>query len=138
MARWLEFMGNHPFLFGLLGILIVLYFMVETKRGGKKITPSELGLMVNNQHAKLIDIRPKNKFVEGHIQGSTNIPFNELKDHLPELQAHTTPVIIICEMGLQASAAVALIARPEVYRLEGGIANWQAAGMPLVGTKKKK
>ena len=65
MARWFEFMGNHPFLFGLLFLLIIVFFMVENKRSGKKITPSELGLMVNNQNARLIDIRPANKFKEG-------------------------------------------------------------------------
>ncbi|MDU6055633.1 MAG: rhodanese-like domain-containing protein, partial [Acinetobacter junii] len=27
MERWLEFMGNHPFLFGALGVLIVLFFV---------------------------------------------------------------------------------------------------------------
>lgn len=138
MERWFEFMGNHPFLFGILGVLIALFFMVETQRGGKKIAPSELGLLVNNQNARLIDIRPKNNFATGYIQGSTNIPFAELKDHLKELQTHTAPIIIVCEMGMQAAAAVALIGKPDVYRLEGGIANWQSSGMPLVGASSQK
>lgn len=136
MERWFEFMGNHPFLIGLWVVLAVLFFMVETKRGGKKITPSELGLFVNNQNAKLIDIRPAAKFATGYIQGSQNIPFTELPKRLEELKAITTPIIVVCEMGMQAGTAVALIGKPDVYRLEGGIINWQAAGMPLVGVKK--
>lgn len=138
MARWFEFIGNHPVLFGIMGVLVVLFFMVENKRGGKKIAPNAVGMMVNQQNAKLIDIRPKAKFEAGYIQGSRNIPFTELQNHLAELKAATTPLIIICEMGLQASAAVALIGKPEVYRLEGGITNWQSSGMPLVGNKNKK
>lgn len=59
MERWFEFMGNHPFLFGILFILIFLFFSLETKRGGKKVSPNALGLMVNNENAQLIDIRPK-------------------------------------------------------------------------------
>lgn len=136
MARWFEFMGNHPFLFGLLALFIFLFFMVETKRGGKKIAPSELGLLVNNQNAKLIDIRPANKFATGYIQGSQNIPFTELPKRLDELKAINTPIIVVCEMGIQAGTAVALIGKPDVYRLEGGIINWQSSGMPLVGGKK--
>ncbi len=136
MERWFEFMGNHPVLFGVMGILVFLFFMVENKRGGKKIAPSELGLLVNNQNAKLIDVRPANKFATGYIQGSENIPFTELATHIERLKATTTPIIIVCEMGLQASAVVAMIGKPDVYRLEGGINNWQASGMPLVGTKK--
>lgn len=138
MERWFEFMGNHPFLFGLLAVLAVLFFMVESKRSGKKITPNELGLLMNNQNARLIDIRPANKFAQGYIQGSQNIPFTELKDHINELNASSTPIVFVCDMGLQASAAVHLLNKTDIYRLDGGIAGWQAAGMPLVGTKTKK
>lgn len=136
MGRWLEFMGNHPVLFGLLAILAVIFFITENLRSGKKVSPSALGLMVNNDHAVLIDIRATKKFEAGHIVGSRNIPFTELKDKLSELQAITTPIIVICDMGMQAGAAVQLIAKPNVYRLDGGISNWQASGMPLITPKK--
>ncbi|MDO4426700.1 MAG: rhodanese-like domain-containing protein [Moraxella sp.] len=138
MQRFFEFMGNHPFLFGLLFALIILFFLVENKRSGKKIAPSELGLLVNNQNAQIIDIRPKAKFETGYIQGSRNIPFTEFQANLNELKAATTPLIIVCDIGLQASAAVALLGKDNVYRLEGGVTNWQASGMPLVGAKKNK
>lgn len=142
MERWFEFMGNHPFLFGTLGVLIVLFFAIENKRSGKKISPNGLGMLVNSQNAQLIDIRAKNKFATGYIQGSRNIPFIELKDRLDEIRAIENPIVIICDMGVQAGMAVQLIGKDNVYRLDGGIGNWQAAGMPLVGgkpnTKKKK
>lgn len=139
MARWFEFMGNHPFLFGLLFILGIAFFVVENKRNGKKIAPSELGILTNSQNARIIDIRPANKFKEGYIQGSENIPFADLKDHITNLNNTTVPIIFVCEMGFQASAAVHLLAKSDnLYRLEGGITGWQAAGMPLVGHKNKK
>ncbi|MDO4894138.1 rhodanese-like domain-containing protein [Moraxella sp.] len=136
MERWIEFIGNHPFLFGLLAVLLIAFFAIETKRSGKKVPPSEVGLLVNNHNARIIDIRPAAKFATGHITGSQNIPFAELKNHLTTLQAIEVPVIIVCDMGIQAGAAVQLINRPNVMRLEGGIANYQAAGLPLVGAKK--
>ena len=135
MARWFEFMGNHPFLFGLLFLLIIVFFMVENKRSGKKITPSELGLMVNNQNARLIDIRPANKFKEGCIQGSENIPFSELASKIPRLKALNTPIIFVCDMGMQAGVAATLFGGTQTYRLDGGITGWQSSGMPLVGKK---
>lgn len=138
MERWFEFMGSHPFLFGLLAVLAVLFFMVESKRSGKKITPNELGLLTNNQNARLIDIRPVHKFSQGYIQGSQNIPFAELKTHISELNNSNVPIVFICDMGLQASAAVHLLSKTDVYRLDGGIAGWQAVGMPLVGANTKK
>ncbi|PNK61944.1 rhodanese-like domain-containing protein [Psychrobacter sp. FDAARGOS_221] len=131
-------MGNHPVLFGTLLVLIFLFFTLENKRSGKKIAPSALGIMVNSQNAQIIDIRAKKKFETGYIQGSRNIPFTQLKDHLEEIRAIDVPVVIVCDMGIQAGAAVQLIGKPNVFRLDGGIGGWQAAGMPLVGGKKGK
>ena len=138
LDRWLEFMGNHPFLFGTLAVLIFLFFTVENKRSGKKISPNTLGTLVNSENAQIIDIRAKNKFETGYIQGSRNIPFTQLKDRLEEVRAIEAPVVVVCDMGIQAGAAVQMIGKPNVYRLDGGIGGWQAAGMPLVGTKKGK
>ncbi|WP_227430860.1 rhodanese-like domain-containing protein [Psychrobacter sp. I-STPA6b] len=130
-------MGNHPFLFGILGVLIFLFFTLENKRSGKKVSPNTLGQMVNSQNAQLIDIRAKKKFETGYIQGSRNIPLTQFKDHLEEVRAITDPIIIICDMGLHSSAAVQLIGKDNVFRLDGGIGGWQAAGLPLSGTKSK-
>ena len=138
MDRALEFVGNHPFLFGILAVLAVLFFAIENKRSGRKISPNTLGMMVNSQNAQLIDIRAKKKFVTGYIQGSRNIPFTELKDRIEEIRAIEHPVIIICDMGVQAGAAIQMIGKENVYRLEGGIGGWQGAGMPLVGLKDAK
>ena len=138
LDRWLEFMGNHPFLFGILAVLIFLFFTVENHRSGKKVSPNTLGTLVNSQNAQIIDVRSKKKFETGYIQGSRNIPFTQLKDRLAEIQAIEAPVVIVCDMGLQAGAAVQLIGKPNVFRLDGGIGGWQAAGMPLVGATAKK
>ncbi len=138
MNRALEFMGNHPFLFGILAVLAILFFAIESKRSGKKISPNTLGIMVNSQNAQLIDIRAKKKFETGYIQGSRNIPFTELKDRLEEIRAIENPVIIICDIGVQAGAAIQMIGKDNTYRLEGGIGGWQGAGMPLVNVKEAK
>ncbi len=135
MDRAFEFMGNHPFLFGILAVLAILFFTIENKRSGKKISPNTLGMMVNSQNAQLIDIRAKKKFATGYIQGSRNIPFAELNERLDEIRAIENPIIIVCDIGVQAGAAVQMIAKDNVYRLEGGIGGWQGAGMPLVGLK---
>ncbi|MGO2996642.1 MAG: rhodanese-like domain-containing protein [Moraxellaceae bacterium] len=138
MDRALEFVGNHPFLFGILAVLAILFFTIENKRSGRKISPNTLGMMVNSQNAQLIDIRAKKKFESGYIQGSRNIPFTDLKERLAEIRAIEQPVIIICDMGVQAGAAIQMIGKDSVYRLDGGIGGWQGAGMPLVGVKDAK
>lgn len=79
MERWLEFMQNHPFLFGILGVLIVLFFILENRRSGHKISPQSLGVLIQRENALLIDLRDAKDFKAGHISGSRNIPFSQLK-----------------------------------------------------------
>ncbi len=50
MERWLEFMGNHHILFGTLGVLIVLLFIFEGQRNGRKISPQSLGILVKEKN----------------------------------------------------------------------------------------
>ncbi|NEU34957.1 rhodanese-like domain-containing protein, partial [bacterium LRH843] len=81
MERWFEFMGNHPFLFGTLAVLVVLFFVLEGQRNGRKISPQSLGILVKAKHAMLIDLRDAKDFREGHISGSRNIPYNQITKH---------------------------------------------------------
>ncbi len=131
-------MGNHPFLFGLLGLLIFVFFTLDSKSSGKKVSVTELGMLINQQNAQLIDIRDKKSFENGHIQGSRNIPFSKLKERLEEIRAIESPIVIVCDMGIQAGAGVKLIAKNNVSRLAGGINAWKAESLPLVSVKNNK
>ena len=91
MERWFEFMGHHPFLFGTMFVLIVLFLCLRTNAAAK-INPNAVGLMVNNQNAQLIDIRPRKDFEKGYIKGSRNIPFTELKITLTHFAVLTIPL----------------------------------------------
>lgn len=141
MERIFEFAQNHPLLVGTFFALLALFFLLESKRSGKKIAPQQVGLL-SNQGAKIIDIREPKEFKDGHISGSQNIPFSSFKDRLDELTAESNPLIIVCKMGTSASAAVQLLEKDNVYRLDGGMMNWKSQGLPVIkektGTPKKK
>lgn len=132
MQRFLEFMQNHPFLFGILAALIVAYFMVESRRSGRRIAPQALGQFVSQRQPVIIDLRDSKDFKEGHIAGSRNIPYAQLKSHLDELRGSERPVVLVCKMGQYAGAAGQMLENTETYRLEGGILSWQSSGLPLV------
>ena len=137
MERWLEFMGNHPFLFGALGVLIVLFFVLEGQRNGRKISPQSLGILVKAKNAILIDLRDAKDFRDGHISGSRNIPYSQITSHVDELKASDRPMVFICNLGQVAGAALQKVAHADSYRLDGGISNWKAQGLPLVKSKTK-
>ena len=135
MERWFEFMGNHPFLFGALAVLLVLFFVIEGKRGGRKISPQSLGILVKAQNAMLIDLRDAKDFREGHISGSRNIPYSKITSHIEELKAAERPLVFICNLGQVAGTALQQVSHNDAYRLDGGINNWKAQGLPLVKAK---
>ena len=137
MERWLEFMGNHPFLFGTLGVLMVLFFVLEGQRNGRKISPQSLGILVKAKNAILIDLRDAKDFRDGHISGSRNIPYSQINAQAEELKASDRPLVFICNLGQVAGTALQTVAHADSYRLDGGISNWKAQGLPLVKSKTK-
>ena len=135
MERWLEFMGNHPFLFGTLGVLIVLFFILEGQRNGRKISPQSLGILVKAKNAMLIDLRDAKDLRDGHISGSRNIPYSQITSHIEELKSADRPLVFICNLGQIAGTALQQVGHADSYRLDGGINNWKAQGLPLIKSK---
>ena len=135
MERWLEFMGNHPFLFAILAALIVLFFVFEGQRSGRKISPQSLGILVKAKNAMLIDLRDGKDFRAGHVSGSRNIPYSQIASHVEELKASDRPLVFICNLGQVAGTALQQVGHTDSYRLDGGISNWKAQGLPLVKSK---
>ena len=135
MERWLAFMGNHPFLFGTLGVLIVLFFVLEGQRNGRKISAQSLGILVKAKNAMLIDLRDAKDFREGHISGSRNIPYSQITSHIEELKSADRPLVFICNLGQIAGTALQQVGHADSYRLDGGINNWKVQGLPLIKSK---
>ena len=138
MERWFEFMGNHPFLFGILALLIVAFFVIEGRRNGRKISPQSIGILTKAQNAMLIDLRDGKDFRTGHISGSRNIPYSQLDNHIDELKNSDRPLVFICNLGQVAGSALQKVGHADSYRLDGGIMNWKGNGLPLVKSSNTK
>jgi len=136
LERFFEFMQHHPILFGILGVLAVAFFLLESQRSGRKISPQALGGFVNREKAVIVDLRDAKEFREGHISGSRNIPLSSLKNHLDELREIKQPIVMVCKMGQTAGGAVQQVGGDNLYRLEGGILGWQGQNLPLVKPKR--
>lgn len=139
MDRLLEFSMNHPELVGTFVILLVLFFVLESRRGGKTVSSQQLTNLMNKDEALVLDVRESKDYREGHITGSRNIPFSKLKDNLSEVSSfQDKPVVLVCKMGQHAGAAGKILhgaGFKNVLRLTGGITTWKADGLPLVKGK---
>lgn len=85
----------------------------------------------------VLDVRPADEFALGHLPGALHIPLGELKRRLKELDPGK-PVVAYCRGAycVLAYEAVALLrARGfDVRRLEDGLPEWRAAGLPVEQT----
>jgi glyoxylase-like metal-dependent hydrolase (beta-lactamase superfamily II)/rhodanese-related sulfurtransferase len=84
----------------------------------------------------LIDIRTPRERADKSIDGSMHRPLNSLREGLPDV-ARDQAIIVHCAGGYRSSMAASLLQRDgftNVSELAGGIAAWEAAGLPLNGS----
>ena len=53
----------------------------------------------------IVDVRSKGEYAGGHIEGSINIPVDQLKEHLSKLKDKNQPIITCCASGLRSASA---------------------------------
>jgi len=129
-----EFIVNHPILVGTFVFLLVAFLINEGKQGGATVNTSKLVKMVNHDDAVIVDVRDKKDFGLGHISGAIHIPLGSLDQRVSELKADK-PVVLVCKMGQHSSAAgkkLKALGFENVRRLSGGMAEWNASGLPIV------
>lgn len=82
----------------------------------------------------VIDVRPKAEYEVAHLPHARSMPLTELKRRLSELPANR-PVVAYCRgpFCLMAKDAVTLLSKAgfKAMRLEEGVAEWRASGLPL-------
>jgi ArsR family transcriptional regulator len=82
----------------------------------------------------VLDVRPVDEFALGHLPGAINIPLGDLKKRLAELDPEQE-IVAYCRgpyCVLSYEAVAMLRARGfKVRRLEDGLPEWRAAGLPV-------
>ncbi len=82
----------------------------------------------------VLDVRPTEEYRSGHIAGAISIPLPELHDRLAELP-RDQDIVAYCRgpYCVFAAQAVALLREHgfHVVRLEDGVADWRAQGLPI-------
>ena len=136
MDRLFEFVVNHYILVSLFVAFLLAIIVLESRRGGAKISAQGAVTLINKDEAVVLDIRDRKDFNEGRITGSVNIPLNSLKSRVNELNKHKDKqIIVVDKMGQHAAMAVKQLNAEgfsNVVRLNGGITDWKASNLPLV------
>jgi rhodanese-related sulfurtransferase len=99
----------------------------------RSITPQEAQRRLAAGEALLVDVREPAEFAASHIPLAVSLPLSALPEALAQLPRDRA-LIFQCQSGMRSTQACALVAqRAESLSLDGGIAAWRAAGLPVVG-----
>ena len=82
---------------------------------------------------QVVDVRSPREYAAKHIDGSVNLPLNHLAERAQELPADR-PLLVHCAGGYRSSIGASLLRQRGLNRvseLAGGLAAWEAAGLPL-------
>lgn len=137
-ADFSSFVQDHLLLsLALVGITAALIVneLSRFTRGYKGLSPALLTQLINRENALVVDVSPINDFEKGHIVGSRSVVMSQFDPENKQLaKVRELPVALVCRNGMTSAQAAKRLVKAgfqKVYWLDGGIASWQAADLPL-------
>ena len=104
-------------------------FMVENLAKGvvKQFRAEDVKDLPRDGSVTLLDVRTPREYAGGHIEGFRNIPVDELRERLREIEPGK-PVYVICQSGLRSYIACRILAGHgyEAYNFAGGFRFYDA------------
>ena len=113
---------------------VALLWPALTPRG-KRATPLQVTQMINRGKTTVVDVRNAEEFAAGHLRDAKHIPLADLGKRIGELEkSKSRTVIVVCQTGARGDKAARQLQAAgfeDVHSLEGGLAAWTAAGLPV-------
>lgn len=132
----MKFIIDNIWLFGLVLVSGGTLLWPVLQRRGEKVSILQATQMLNQGKTIIVDVRDAAEFTAGHVRDAKNIPLKELPQRVAELEKFKSKaVVVMCQEGMRSSKATTQLKKAgfnEVYSLSGGLAAWQAQGLPTV------
>jgi rhodanese-related sulfurtransferase len=106
---------------------------VMSMNGFSNISVADLQAMIAQGGLRLVDVRTDAEVSRGMIPQGDPVPLHLLPLRLGDMDKNAATVFY-CQMGGRSAQAAAFAAAngfTEVYNLQGGIAAWYQAGLPI-------
>ena len=68
----------------------------------------------------IIDVRTPQEFQQGHMEGSINIPLNEIMDKIAKIKQFKKPIITCCRSGMRSAKAKTTLTKAGIEVYNGG------------------
>lgn len=111
---------------------------VEIPLPSNDLSPQQFhSLLQTKKIVKLIDVRTKEEFDEGHILHAVLLPIQELTaDKIQTIAAKDDEILLYCRSGGRSGRAMEIfhaLGYTNTKHLDGGILAWNEERYPLVG-----
>lgn len=96
------------------------------------LSPQDTAAKLSGPGVGFIDVRTREEYADGHAEGASSIPLDELSGREGELQ-HFSEVYVICHTGGRSAQAVEYLRAHGVNakNVSGGTAIWHVVGLPM-------
>lgn len=80
----------------------------------------------------VLDVREREEWDHGHIEGALHVPLMQLPDRRDELPGGR--VLVVCKIGGRSMRATHYLAQQgyDAVQLDGGMVDWAGAGRPML------
>jgi ArsR family transcriptional regulator len=98
------------------------------------ISASELFSKIHDEDIVVIDVRPKEEFLNGHIPGAVSIPLAELNDKIKNLPFDKEIVAYCRGKYCVLAAEASKLLRSKGFKtsiLKDDVNSWRAKGLPI-------
>jgi rhodanese-related sulfurtransferase len=135
IGPYVKFILDHIFIVAIAVVSGLALLWPALGRGGRRATPLQVTQLINRGKTTLLDVRNADEFAGGHLRDAKNIPLADLATRIGELdKSKNRTVVVVCQTGARSDKAAKQLAAAgfeDVWSLDGGVAAWQAAGLPL-------
>lgn len=76
--------------------------------------------IIKERLGTIVDVRTPGEFMGGHVQGSINIPLQEIDQRKEELKNFASPIVLCCASGGRSSYAHAYLQQEGIESVNGG------------------
>lgn len=92
---------------------------------------------LRNKEVVVLDVRSAAEWRAGHVEGSIHVPYQQLRDGIPdELRAEDKPLAVVCGSGVRSALAASILKRSGADNVEhvadGGVPMLAGQGIELV------
>lgn len=76
--------------------------------------------IIREKKGTIVDVRTPDEFMGGNVEGSVNIPLQEIPDRLNELKNMKQPLILCCASGMRSAQATRFLSQHGFECCNGG------------------